>query len=596
MTTDERDQLELLRTASRNSLNANQDLALSVNRKYLHFARSVSARHDVAMAYKHLGIVYYNLRDFDKAKTVLLKAKSIFSSLRDKREVNTVYASLGAVYRQTKELSRAIECYQKVIQSGVESLGVATTYNNISIIYSSQGDVDSAEYYLQKGIQLVGRLSSINKTIPLFRLHLSLVNIYIKSQRINQAKEYLDICRKYLQHEEVSDNLTFRYYYHLADVFSISGNIESAEKNYEFAREIVSKLNLDVHHINISFRLAKVLSQNSNYSRRRDVLERAYSIAQERQPVYIRSCLIHLIEHYKEVQNYHVALDYLERLNTIAAEERQIEKETQLSELQEKLRSTEQRLEIERLKKEEALKVELEHQNHHLAQMNEELGQFNYVVSHDLKEPARQMKNFSGILLQRIGHQLDARSREMLEIISQSSERMHSMVEDLLHFASVGTEDLEAEDVDLNRILDMVRSNLRLMLEENGADLVIDDLPVVRGYTGLWLQLLQNLVSNAVKFRHPDRSPEVIVSTDRTPDQLLIRVADNGVGMDEQDLAHIFKMFKRVGDPARTPGSGIGLSICRKIATRMNLGLDVRSEKESGTTFQIAVPLEVEVR
>ena len=303
-----------------------------------------------------------------------------------------------------------------------------------------------------------------------------------------------------------------------------------------------------------------------------------------------------LIDHYKEVQNYRVALDYLERLNTIEADERQLEKETQLSELQEKLRSTEQRLEIERLKKEEALKVELEHQNRHLAQMNEELGQFNYVVSHDLKEPARQMKNFSGILLQRIGGQLDARSREMLEIISQSSERMHSMVEDLLHFASVGTEDLETEDVDLNRILDMVRSNLRLLLEENGADLVIDDLPVVRGYTGLWLQLLQNLVSNAVKFRHPDRSPVVTVSAERTPDQLLIRVSDNGVGMDEADLGHIFKMFKRVGDPGHASGSGIGLSICRKIATRMNLGLDVSSKKESGTTFQIAVPLHMEVQ
>ena len=234
-----------------------------------------------------------------------------------------------------------------------------------------------------------------------------------------------------------------------------------------------------------------------------------------------------------------------------------------------------------------------------LQRSNAELEQFAYVASHDLQEPLRKVASFTQLLEQRYGDQLDERAHQYIEFAVDGSKRMQQLVQDLLTFSRVGRGGERFTDVELDHALDVALRSLDHVIVESGAVVTRDPLPVVPGDGGLLAQVFQNLVGNAVKFRRPDEPPRVHVSARETDAVWEISVADHGIGIEPQFAEKVFAIFQRLNRREDYEGTGIGLSLCRKIVEyhggviRLEAASSGGAESSGGaaTTFTFTLPM-----
>lgn len=224
-----------------------------------------------------------------------------------------------------------------------------------------------------------------------------------------------------------------------------------------------------------------------------------------------------------------------------------------------------------------------------LARSNRELEQFAYVSSHDLKEPLRMVNVFVDLLMRQLDGRLDEETKENFRFVCEGARRMQSLVNDLMTYSRVGKELSPYQSVDLNDVGKMVRMNLQDAIKESGADIHFGDLPAVMGYSSQLVQLLQNLIGNAIKFRG-DESLHVDVTAERCGTEWRIAVSDNGIGIGDRYLNKIFVVFQRLHNSGRYPGTGIGLSICKKIVENHSGRIWVTSELGRGSTFYFTLP------
>jgi PAS domain S-box-containing protein len=235
--------------------------------------------------------------------------------------------------------------------------------------------------------------------------------------------------------------------------------------------------------------------------------------------------------------------------------------------------------------------TELKRQARELARSNADLQQFAHAVSHDLQEPLRAISSFAQ-LLERHSADLDSTAREYLHYIIDGSQRMSALIRDLLAYSRVmegqGT---GGEPVDLSVVLSDSLEILSLLIEETGAIVVVaEPLPVVEGHRIALTQLMLNLISNALKYRKPDKPPEVTIGAERGDEEWIISVTDNGPGIHPKDYAKIFVIFERL-DPAKSSGTGLGLALCQKIVERHGGRIWVESELDAGSTFHFTLPV-----
>jgi signal transduction histidine kinase len=200
-----------------------------------------------------------------------------------------------------------------------------------------------------------------------------------------------------------------------------------------------------------------------------------------------------------------------------------------------------------------------------LERSNRDLEQFAYVASHDLQEPLRKVASFTQLLQKRYGGQLDERADQYIDFAVDGAKRMQRLIQDLLGFSRVGRLGGEAGDVDMAAALAEAAANLGEAIHESGAQVTHDDLPVVHGERSLVVQLLQNLVGNAIKFRDPHQAPRVHLSARRVADSWEFECRDNGIGIDAQYADRVFVIFQRLHPKDAYEGTGIGLSLCKKI-------------------------------
>lgn len=204
-------------------------------------------------------------------------------------------------------------------------------------------------------------------------------------------------------------------------------------------------------------------------------------------------------------------------------------------------------------------------QTEELRRSNRDLEQFAYVASHDLQEPLRKVASFTQLLQKRYGGQMDERADQYIAFAVDGAKRMQQLIQDLLGFSRVGRLGGELADVPLDEALASALGNLDNLVEETGAVVTHDGLPVVRGERPLLVQLLQNLVGNAIKFRDPDRTPQVRITARRVGDSWELECRDNGIGIDPQYAERVFVIFQRLHPKDVYKGTGIGLALCKKI-------------------------------
>ena len=224
-----------------------------------------------------------------------------------------------------------------------------------------------------------------------------------------------------------------------------------------------------------------------------------------------------------------------------------------------------------------------------LARSNAELQQFAYVASHDLQEPLRMVSSYTQLLVRRYGGMFDADAKEFMDFIVDGATRMKQLIEDLLAYSRVGTRGHEFQPTDSGAMLEQALANLRASIESSGTQVTHDVLPTVIADDGQLVQLFQNLIGNAIKFKS-DQPPRIHVGVKETKGEWIFSIRDNGIGIDPQYFERIFVLFQRLHSKAEYPGTGIGLAICKKIMDRHGGRIWVESRLGQGSIFYCTLP------
>lgn len=228
---------------------------------------------------------------------------------------------------------------------------------------------------------------------------------------------------------------------------------------------------------------------------------------------------------------------------------------------------------------------QLRHLNEELTRSNQELDQFAYVVSHDLQQPLQSITGFVSLIHLKYWSILDAEAQDYLTRIKGAGQRMQRLIQDLLAYARAGNQTTTFAAIDCNDLLNDTLANLQTLLVEKGATIAHDHLPTVMGnYTQLG-QLLQNLITNAIKFVPPQQSPHVRIDVSPHAEQWLFSVQDNGIGISPEHLERIFEAFQRCHADQNYSGTGIGLATCKRIVELHGGRIWAESQVGEGTTF-----------
>lgn len=238
---------------------------------------------------------------------------------------------------------------------------------------------------------------------------------------------------------------------------------------------------------------------------------------------------------------------------------------------------------VERARRE----VDLRAAREELRRSNEELEQFAYAVSHDLREPLRMVSNYLQLLERRYGEDLDGTAHEYIDYAVDGADRLREMIDGLLEYARVEGPDRDPGPVDMNAVVEDALRNLEVQIEESDARVEVEDLPTVTGDHAQLVEVVQNLVSNGIRYVE-DGPPSIAVTARRLGGAHEIAVTDDGVGMDDSAMDRAFDLFERLDGDG--PGTGIGLALCEKIVRAHDGEIRIDSEPGAGTTVAFTLP------
>lgn len=268
-----------------------------------------------------------------------------------------------------------------------------------------------------------------------------------------------------------------------------------------------------------------------------------------------------------------------------------------IQQLQNKLaREQKARAQAESLLEEKSLELyarnqELSAKAEALEKSNAELEQFAYVVSHDLQAPLRNIMSFTKLLERELGEDLGETPAEYMAFISDAVLQMKALIEDILALSRVSNRGEAFTACDLQNVMQEAINRQQESIRETQGQVNYNNLPTITADKTQMVQLFQNLIGNALKFKHPDRDPVIDITAEVQQETLTLRCKDNGIGIAEEHHERVFGVFTRLHTDDDVAGTGIGLSICKKIVDRHQGQIQVQSQLGEGTSFVITLPI-----
>jgi PAS domain S-box-containing protein len=227
-----------------------------------------------------------------------------------------------------------------------------------------------------------------------------------------------------------------------------------------------------------------------------------------------------------------------------------------------------------------------------IKQSNSELEQFAYVASHDLQEPLRMVTSFLSQLDKKYSQSLDEKAKEYIYYAVDGAKRMRQIILDLLEYSRVGKNSDRITSFNLNEIINEIKILYGKQIEELGASIINEDLPVIIGYKSPIRQLFQNIISNALKYHRQDVAPQINITVKKLNKEWEFSISDNGIGIEEQYFSKIFEIFQRLHNKDEYSGTGIGLAITRKIIDNIGGKIWLTSVHGEGTEFHFTIPFQ----
>ncbi|MEX2411483.1 MAG: ATP-binding protein [Candidatus Paceibacterota bacterium] len=238
------------------------------------------------------------------------------------------------------------------------------------------------------------------------------------------------------------------------------------------------------------------------------------------------------------------------------------------------------------------LEKRLKHSLDLVESKNSELEEFAYTASHDLKEPLRMIRSFMGLLKKNYAEKLDERANRFIHFAVDGSDKMAKLIDDLLSYSRVGRINTEIFDVDMNMVVNEITKSLNVELESRNGTIEYENLPTIRAVPVTMKLLLQNLISNGLKYQKEDSKPEIKIKSYESENYYHFSVIDNGIGIDEKYFDKIFLLFNRLHGNETYQGSGLGLALCKKIVEQHGGTIGVKSTYGIGSEFFFTIKKE----
>jgi PAS domain S-box-containing protein len=243
----------------------------------------------------------------------------------------------------------------------------------------------------------------------------------------------------------------------------------------------------------------------------------------------------------------------------------------------------------------ESLEKLIRERTKELQRSNDDLQQFAHVASHDLKEPVRKVKIFANRLEQQLTGKLDDSSMRFIEKIHSAANRMYTMIEGVLAYSTTNATIQQPESVDLNKVIEHIKTDLEIVLVKTSADIRYSSLPTLEGAPVLIYQLFYNLINNSIKFAQAGVFPRITITAETSlvekEEFVNIVLQDNGIGFEQEEASRIFETFSRLNPKDQYEGTGLGLSLCKKIVERHGGSITANGVPDGGARFNITLPL-----
>lgn len=493
----------------------------------------------LAGTYANIGIVYCLQGDFTKASENFFRCLNIGLDNNKKVLIASAYNNLGFLFHRQKEYDNSLSYYSQSLAISKETnskRAVAYCLNNSAKVYTAKEEYAKAIECLEGALVII---NEIKDNVGLGLSYSKLGEVYLKLGDYKSASEYLFEGLKIQQSSDPTGE---------AETLKNISTLYLHQKKSECALAYSQK----------SLKVAKRIGA-------KPLIMDAYK---------------NLSDSYLLVKKYKKAYDYLELYTKIKDE----------------LFSSEQTRTIIGLRS----RFEAEKKNQLIRQLqhlNEELKQFANRAAHDMREPLRVISQFSDMLqIQCKDLEKDPEALEYVRFIKSASRRMQFMLDDLLEYATAGLNSHAFADTDINHILVIVKNNLFLKIKETNTTIIFNNLPVISATKTGMIQLFQNLISNAIKFRKKEIPPIIEISCKEKPKEFVFKVQDNGIGIDKQFQERIFGIFNQLHSRDKYKGSGIGLAICKRVVENMGGKIYVESALGEGATFIVVIPKEPEFR
>lgn len=521
----------------------------------------------IASSTYSLATIFFYQSRFDAALEYYEKAFELGEVVDNGRLIYSCLAAIGSVYERKGEVSKGLSYNKKALAMAKEidyPFGIAYAYGNLGADYWLVGDYKRAEYYYLKSLRMKEGLGDKWGAIG---GNFGLGATYLSWGFPDQAIAIIGVGL------EMASNIDSKP--RLLEGYELMSKAYNTKNDPENAYLYLSKYVILKDSV-INEKTVEEMGQS----------QRRYEIQKREQEIKLLKKGNELFEKNQQVQslrNYFFcsAILLLLVLSGWFFNRNKLQKEVN------------HLLEDKNLLL-NAKNEEIEVKNKQLAVSNENLSQFAYVASHDLKEPLRMINSYTRLLEKKYTGLFDNNAKEFMFFITDAVDRMSTLLDDLLEFSRAGDKKFTDDLLDFNDVILIVESNLKVQLSELNATLKMEakDLPLIKVNRTQLVQLVQNLVSNGVKFRG-ERDPVVTINCQLKDEKMVFSIADNGIGISEENKSKVFEMFRRLHTRDEYAGTGIGLATCKRIVDHYGGDIWVESTLGEGSTFYFTLPATV---
>ncbi|MEM6965023.1 MAG: ATP-binding protein [Bacteroidota bacterium] len=505
---------------------------------------------------------------YDEALEKLAFCIGVFKSHDHPQGVGICYEMIGNIYFKKEDYQRALKNYQLGCEIDLASdsdYGKAYCYNNLGTAYTQLGDHEQAMNYLKKSLEI--RLTADQRE-EIIESKIAMAELYMKMKKCDLANRLLTTCLEDAAIQNIKP-IKRDIYEKMYKVNKGCGDFRTAfeyqEKYFKLRDSInnnITKRSLanlsSMHELETQKQRNELLQKEKELilMKQGQEVSELYTLVISFTLLFLVGVMLVGIWMYRKLYHYN---------NDLSTHKQQIEQQNQ----------------------------QLFETNNKLKSANGELEKFAYIASHDLKAPLRTVGSYASLLRRRYQNVIDENGQEFLELITSGVQHMSQLLEDVLAYSNVERGEMKTVRIDLNDLLGKVLQTLHANIKEKGALVSYDSLPTILGNRTQVFQIFQNLIANALKFVAEDTVPQIMIGTQRKADFYCFAIADNGIGIEPKYQAGIFTIFKRLHTQQEFKGTGIGLSICKKIVERHGGEIWLESDGKSGTTFFFTLPAAV---